>query len=186
MAEERRLMSAADVEALKSRGIAAFRSGAWAQAEEAFDEALGLCEEAGDRAGVGEMLVNLGVVHVQLKRYEQAEKGLQRALELFRALGRRSEEAQALGNLGTLYERSGRPERAAEHYRTAAGIFGELGEKENQQATLGALTRLQVERRNWLQSLFTYEQMLAAGQKWTWKQRIFRWLFKLVSKLMRW
>jgi tetratricopeptide (TPR) repeat protein len=132
------------------------------------------------------MLVNLGVVHLQTKRYDQSEKELLRALDAFRSLGRRSEEAQALGNLGTLYEKAGKPARAQESYQGAVTIFGELGEKENQQATLGALTRLQMGQNQWLQSLFTYEKMAALGQKLTLKQRIFRWFFKIVSKLMRW
>ncbi len=177
---------AVPMEALKAQGIAAFRQGNLPAAEEAFDQALSVLQLGDDRAGQAEMLVNLGVVHIQSRRFEQSEKELTRALEIFRVLGRRSEEAQVLGNLGTLYERAGKSERARPNYQAAASIFGELGEKENQQATLAALTRLQVGQHQWLQSLFTYEQMLATGQKLTLKQRVFRWLFKLVSKLMRW
>ena len=171
---------------LKEQGLAAFRAGDFQSAEEAFDHVLEAHTQAGDEAGQAEMLVNLGVVHMQTRRFEQSEKELTRAGAIFQRLGRRSEEAQSLGNLGTLYERAGKPKQAADHYQRAVTIFGELGEKENQQATLGALTRLQVGQRNFLQSLFTYEQALAAGQKLTLKQRFFRWLFRIVRRLMRW
>jgi len=184
MSDSASMMVQADI--LKAQGIAAFRQGDLQAAAETFERALSLAEEDDDRACEAEMRVNLGVVHLQAKRYEQSEKELTRALEIFRGLGRRSEEAQALGNLGTLYERAGKAERAAEHYQSAAAIFGDLGEAENQQATLAALTRLQMGRRKWLQSLFTYEQALANGKKLTLKQRLFRWLFKVMSGLMRW
>jgi len=174
------------VEPLKQQGLAAFRAGDFPVAEEAFDRALQAYGQARDEAGQAEMLVNLGVVHIQTRQYKQSEKELTRAGGIFQRLGRRSEEAQVLGNLGTLYERSGKAAQAADHYQRAALIFADLGETANQQATLGALTRLQVGQHHWLQSLFIYEQTLASGGKLTLKQRVFRWLFKIVSRLMRW
>jgi len=178
-------LPAADIEAWKSAGVDAFRRGDYQAAEEAFQQALAQCERMGDEAGQAEMRVNLGVLAIQRGEYTSAERLLQEALEAFRRLGRRSEEAQVLGNLGTLYERRGQAGRASEYYRQAVTMFEELGERENAQATLAALTRLQVTHRKWLESLFTYERMLAAGQKLTFKQRLFRWLFRIMSRLMR-
>lgn len=175
-----------DAGQLKEMGLQAFRSGDLQAAEEAFDRALETYAAADDTAGQAEMQVNLGVIHVQNKRYDQAEKELTLALDAFRSLSRRSEEAQVLGNLGMLYARMGDKEQAADYYRRAAEIFEELGEKENLQATLGALTQLQVSDKKWMQSLFTYEQMIANGEKLTFKQRVFTWLFRIVSKLMNW
>lgn len=174
-----------EIEALKSAGVEAFRSGDFQTAEDAFARALTYYESAGDEAGQGEMRVNLGVLALQRGDYAGAEGLLREALTMFRKLGRRSEEAQTLGNLGTLYERLGQAGRASEYYRQAVTIFEELGERENAQATLAALTRLQVTHHRWVESLFTYERMLAAGQRLTFKQRVFRWLFRIISRLMR-
>ena len=170
---------------LKELGLDAFRSGDIQAAEETFDRALNAYATTNDAIGQAEMLVNLGVIHIQNTEYEQAEKELTRALETFRSLSLRSEEAQALGNLGKLHERTGDKEDAAGYYRQAVEIFEELGEQENLQATLGALTQLQVSDRKWMQSLFTYEKMIASGEKLTFKQRVFTWLFRIVSKLMK-
>ncbi|MGQ9517719.1 MAG: tetratricopeptide repeat protein [Anaerolineae bacterium] len=174
-----------EIEALKSAGVEAFRRGDWQTAENAFLGALTHYESVGDEAGQGEMRVNLGVLAIQRGDYAGAEGLLLEALATFRKLGRRSEEAQTLGNLGTLYERRGQAGQAAGYYRQAVTIFEELGERENAQATLAALTRLQVTHHRWLESLFTYERMLAAGQKLSFKQRMFRWLFRIMSRLMR-
>lgn len=182
---DERIVPANEIEALKAAGVEAFRRGDYQSAEDAFRRALAHFESAGDTAGRAEMQVNLGVLALQRGDYAGAERLLLEALEAFRRLGRRSEEAQVLGNLGTLYERRGQAGRASEYYRQAVTIFEELGEQENAQVTLAALTRLQVTHRKWLESLFTYERMLAAGQKLTLKQRVFRWLFRIMSRLMR-
>lgn len=182
---DERIVPASEVEALKSAGVEAFRRGDYPSAEDAFRRALAHFENAGDTAGRAEMQVNLGVLAIQRGDYAGAERLLLEALETFRRLGRRSEEAQVLGNLGSMYERRGQAGRASEYYRQAAAVFEELGERENAQVTLAALTRLQVTHHRWLESLFTYERMLAAGQKLTFKQRIFRWLFRIMSRLMR-
>jgi len=172
-------------EQLKEQGLQAFRSGDVQAAEDAFDQALHAFAAEDNAVGQAEMLVNLGVIHIQIQAFPQAEKELNRALETFQSMSKRSEEAQVLGNLGTLSERAGNKEGAIAYYRQAIEIFEELGEKENLQATLGALTQLQVTERKWLQSLFTYEKMIASGQKLTFKQRMFRWLFRIFSKLMK-
>lgn len=170
---------------LKEQGLQAFRDGDLQGAEEAFDQALGAFTSQSEAVGQAEMLVNLGVIHIQTRAYDQAGEELSRALDAFRSLGKRSEEAQVLGNLGKLHERAGDKEQAAVYYRQAIEIFQELDEKEDLQATLGALTQLQVTERKWLQSLFTYEKMIASGKKLTLKQRFFMWLFRILSKAMK-
>ncbi len=182
---DERIVPASEIEVLKSEGVEAFRRGDYQSAEDAFQRALAHFEHAGDTAGRAEMQVNLGVLAIQRGDYVGAERLLLEALEAFRRLGRRSEEAQVLGNLGSMYERRGQAGRASKYYRQAAAIFEELGERENARVTLAALTRLQVTHHRWLESLFTYERMLAAGQRLTFKQRIFRWLFRIMSRLMR-
>lgn len=171
-------------EELKEQGITAFRAGDLDGAESAFGRALELYRSVGDAPAAAEMQVNMGVILMQRGDFGPAKEMLLSALKVFREAGRRSEEAQVLGNLGALFERAGDSSQAEQYFRQAVDIFRELGDQENEQLTLAALTRVQVSHRKWLQSLFTYEQMIQAGQKLTFKQRVFRWLFRLLSKLM--
>jgi len=85
-------------ESLKEEGLRLYQQGDYEAAASRFREAEGLFAEAGDLRGQGEMLSNLGVLHLQFQRWTEAQKAFVRANERFLSAGDSLGRAQNLGN----------------------------------------------------------------------------------------
>jgi len=149
-------------ESLKEEGLRLYRQGDYEVASSLFIEAESLFAEAGDLRGQGEMLNNLGVLHLQAQRWEEARKAFERAKEKFISAEDKVGLAQTLGNLGELFRRRGQREEAVGSLKEAANLLQEVGEREKEAKTLELISRIRLEERRWLEALHFYDLSLAA------------------------
>lgn len=149
-------------QSLKEEGLRRYRLGDYEAAASLFKEAEGLFVEAGDLRGQGEMLNNLGILHLQAQRWAEAQKAFERAKENFVSSEDNLGRAQTLGNLGELFRRRGEREKAVDSLREAANLLREAGEREKEAKTLELISRIRLEQRRWLEALHFYDLSLAA------------------------
>jgi len=90
---------------------------------EAYQQALAITREVGDRAGEGTTLNNIGVVYAKQGRYVEALESLQRALAIHREVGNRPMEGTTLNNIGNVYKAQGRYGEALDHYQQAMEVL---------------------------------------------------------------
>jgi CHAT domain-containing protein/Tfp pilus assembly protein PilF len=111
----------------------------FALAKAAYETALELVREIGDRRGEARALGNLGVVYGSLGDYAKARDYHERHLELARALGDRAGEARALGNLGVVYGSLGDYAKARDYHERHLELARALGDRAGEAAALGNL-----------------------------------------------
>ncbi len=149
-------------ESLREEGLRLYGQGDYEAAASIFKEAEGLFAEAGDLRGQGEMLNNLGVLHLQARRWAEAQKAFERANEKFISAEDNLGRAQTLGNLGELFRRRGQQEEAVDSLKEAANLLREVGEQKKEAKTLELISRIRLEQRKWLEALHFYDLSLAA------------------------
>ncbi len=149
-------------QSLKEEGLRRYRLGDYEAATSLFQEAEGLFAKAGDLRGQGEMLNNLGILHLHFQRWAEAQKAFERAEEGFVSLEDNLGRAQTLGNLGELFRRRGQREKAVDSLREAASLLREAGEREKEAKTLELISRIRLEQRRWFEALHFYDLSLAA------------------------
>jgi DNA-binding SARP family transcriptional activator len=90
--------------------------------------ALEAARLAGDRAGEGQALTNLGLAQWQLGRPGPAVDLCEQALALFRRTGDLAGQARAVNNLAMIEERLGRYGPAFDHLEHALSLYREVGD----------------------------------------------------------
>ncbi|MCA9977500.1 MAG: tetratricopeptide repeat protein, partial [Anaerolineales bacterium] len=81
---------------LKTEGLRLFQAGAYDEAVTTFETAVTAYKTAGDMAGQGEMLNNIGVIRRLQGKREPAQTALTEAAALFVQVGDHNRQAQAL------------------------------------------------------------------------------------------
>ena len=113
------------------------------RASEAFREAIGVYEQAGDTAGLSNAWLNLGLaLHLNLERTGEAEAAYREALRLAEESGDRTEEVQDLFYLGRLLLERGRLDEAATIYRRCLTVAEASGSAEGKWAAHEGLGRI--------------------------------------------
>ena len=105
----------------------------------AFQRALQLQREAGDREGEAVTLNNLGWYYRRLGEIPQAERIFRETLAIFQADGDRADEAGALVNLGGIDLDLGRLEEAEASFTRARALFTKIGEPDQEAKALYGL-----------------------------------------------
>ncbi|MGP3968404.1 AfsR/SARP family transcriptional regulator [Streptomyces sp. 6N223] len=93
------------------------RCGRYAEGLRLSEEALRLYRAAGDRAGEGRTLNNVGWFHAQLGAYGEALRCCEEALAIHRELGDMPGESATLDSIGYIHHRLGQYEEAIAYYR---------------------------------------------------------------------
>jgi len=116
-------------------------------AQAAFQDAIALYESEGDRAGLSNAWLNLGLVHhLNLRQPRQAEDAFRNALRFARASGDRSEEIQDLFYLGRLLLEQGRTDEAGAAFAQSLEAAGRSGSAEGRWSALEGLGRVAAAR----------------------------------------
>lgn len=105
-------------------------------ASEKFQEGLALFRSIGDRSREADVLINLGIVHLNLGEHAKALDFLAAALEARRTIGDKKGEARALSIIGVVYYSTGDHGRALEYYEKALALSGSVGDKVGEAAAL--------------------------------------------------
>jgi tetratricopeptide (TPR) repeat protein len=105
------------------------------------EKALAVYELLGEKHKSVEALIDVGKVHVFLKKYGEVRTFYDRALALSRHIGDKNLEGQVLEKLASLYELENNVQEARNYYAEAQSSFQRAGE---QQANARVLERLAV------------------------------------------
>lgn len=165
-------------------GLDAYNRGDYATAVAAFTEARLAWQQVGDTFAEADALMSLGVAHQRMGNLHDAEAAYQESLALFTKAGTVDGQAKVMGNLATLLEKRGQHERAEGYLAQAADIFADQGDYENEVATLQYLTKLQMKRRAYLESLISYDRALSRLESLTPRQKFIRTLTNIFFKVV--
>ncbi|WP_326636889.1 tetratricopeptide repeat protein [Nonomuraea fuscirosea] len=116
------------------RSVIEDRRGRYDEGLRLSDQALRLCRAAGDRAGEGRVLNNIGWFHAQLGAYGEALRRCEEALAIHRELHDLPGESATLDSLGHIHHLLGQYEQAISYYR------GSLAWRRGGKRALGART----------------------------------------------
>ena len=169
---------------LKDEGLGLFRRGLHDEALEKFEQAAASYAEAGEEAGHGEMLNNIGVIRRVQREWDAAIAAFGEAETIFAQTGDENRRAQVLGNLGDLYASQGEREKAARHYSDAAELMAQSGDRKKQAELLRALSLLRLRQWRIMEAMMLMEQSLNVRPRLNVLQRLFRSLIRFAMRLM--
>jgi len=107
-------------------GVLLQESGHFAQAEEAYREALRLARACSQRDHEGSILGSLGTLCKVRRQYDQALEFLNESVRIAQEVGNRRGRAIQLTNIGTVYQQLGRTREALETYENVVREAMEL------------------------------------------------------------
>lgn len=131
----------------------------------AWEQALMLYRELGDRVGEGLTLSGLGLVYENLGQFQQAIEFYEQHLVISRELNSQIVEGLVLRNLGRAYLRLEQSHQAIEFYEQALKIFQDLGKQEEEG---DVLTNLGIAYQNlgqYQRAIEFHEQALVIAQE---------------------
>jgi tetratricopeptide (TPR) repeat protein len=173
-----------DGQGWKDKGEAYYRSGAYAEAIDAFVQAGVAYQETGDQVSAAEMLNNQGAAHRMLRQWDEAETAFLKARDAFARLGNPDRQAQATANLGMLASLQGRTKKATAYLKEAIAAFQSQGDRLRESDSWRALSKVFFKERRWLDALATYSSALNCLPHPSLGQRLLRWLFGLPLRLL--
>ncbi len=117
--------------ALKNIGIAYYYQGKYVESIESWTKSLNVFESIGDKAGIANILSNLGGIYDRSDEAKALDYYL-RALRIAEEIDEKFRIATLSQNIGVLYsKKSATRNKALESYRRALTIFEGFGEKES-------------------------------------------------------
>lgn len=135
-------------------------------AQAAFRDAIALYEAEGDRAGLSNAWLNLGLAHhLNLRQPRQAEEAFRNALRFARESGDRSEEIQDLFYLGRLFLEQRRIGEAGAAFTQSLDAAGRSGSAEGRWSALEGLGRVAASRGQDARGVELLEQAMGEIEK---------------------
>ena len=120
-------------------GNAYQRKNQTAEAVKAYEQALQIRQQIGDKAGEVSSLAIIGNTLYVAGSYQRAKDYIEQALNLARLTKNRIEVGNQLGNLGLVYHKLDNTEKAIELYQEAIEVRHEIGDRHGEAADLGNL-----------------------------------------------
>lgn len=145
-------------DAAMARGADAVRQGSFAEARDAYEEALRLAESNADRGAIDRAHLNLSMVHVQSGNAKTGEEGLR---EILLRTADPKVAFHAAYNLASSLRRQGRLERAERFARRAMEHATTLGGPDFEAPAHNLLGNLYLTRSYHREALEEYRQALA-------------------------
>ncbi|PID56580.1 Tfp pilus assembly protein PilF, partial [candidate division KSB3 bacterium] len=142
-------------------GMVAQAQREWAQAEQAYEQALAIQIEFKDRYSQASTYHNLGVVAQAQRQWAQAEQAYQQALAIDGEFKDRYSQAATYHQLGSVAEEQRQWAQAEQAYQQALAIQIEFKDRYSQARTYHQLGMVAQAQRQWAQAEQAYEQALA-------------------------
>jgi tetratricopeptide (TPR) repeat protein len=142
-----------------------WRLGRYDEALRRFGEALAVHRAAGNVAGEGTALTNLGLTYVQLGRFAEAVECSERALAIHQQAGNRVAEADTHGNLGEAHLQLGDLTTALECRSRQLGLALEIGHRTAEGVALESIGTIVRRLRRPGDALGHHEQALAVSRE---------------------
>ena len=142
-------------------------------------------ERAGNLVDAAEMKNNQAVILLRLKQPEQALALIEGTPAIFSSAGDKHRYAMALGNEGTALEDLRRYDEAVQRYQQSAELFDELGEEQMRAMMLESITTINAKRGKLMDSYIAAVDGMAGVKKPTFRQRVLKWLMRVMSFFTR-
>jgi tetratricopeptide (TPR) repeat protein len=142
------------------RGMAAYRAKEYPKAIQAFKAAIENYNASGDPLNAAETANNLSVTYLQSGNAKAALDAARDTDRVFASAGDIKRQAVALGNQAAALETLRQNKLAIEKYQQCADLLKEAGDQENRAVVLQSISKLQLEKRQPLDSLFTMRAAL--------------------------
>jgi tetratricopeptide (TPR) repeat protein len=166
------------------QGRSAYRSGDFLKAASLFLKASETCAEAGNQLLAAEMANNQSVALLQSGDAAAALAASQGTDLIFAQAGDPLREGLALGNQAAALKELGRKKESLELFRQSIPRFEKAGDKENLAVVHKTIAALEMESGDNLGAMSAMLDSMRLTEKLTWRQKIMRWLFSLVSRMM--
>jgi CHAT domain-containing protein len=151
-------------EALRNEGEINYSRGNLVRSSAAFDQALKIFKEVGDRTGEARTRLFKGYIGGALGDPNKAVDEISRALNLYKAVGNKAGEALCLTALGLAHSSEGNHDRALQMHRQAKDLFVGIGDRQSEAITLNAIGQAYELLRDYATALDNYKQALALAQ----------------------
>lgn len=174
-----KLTSAAEAK----KGLAAYQAQDFPGAIQALTCAIKAYQDAGDSLAAAETANNLSVVYLKSGNKKAAWEVVKDTDQVFFAAGDKRRQAIALGNQAAVLEEMHQTKLAVEKYEKCADLLKEIGDHENRSAVLQSLSKLQMQKRQPLESLFTMQAALQNKSHLTLVDRLLKKLLQVVFRL---
>jgi tetratricopeptide (TPR) repeat protein len=138
-----------------------FAHGHWDQSAALLQAALATARQAGDRAGQGDALNELGILQRATGALAAGVASHQQALELYRDLGDRLGQASALDQLGRVERETGDYPAAAASHQQALALYRDLDHRIGQALATTSLGNVQARTGDYPAAAASHQQALA-------------------------
>src|SRR5262249_49175159 len=123
------LMNSSLVAALRELASPGLQKRDYAQALRIYQLAVRIAERVGDRIGLGNALLDLGLIYRRQNRAAQAMECYQKSLALFEEAGDKKGKTRALNGIGLTYDSQRRFDKAIEFYEKSLAVSEEIGDR---------------------------------------------------------
>jgi CHAT domain-containing protein/Tfp pilus assembly protein PilF len=132
----------------------------YADALDAYQQALLFRRKVGDRSGEVLTLNGIGQIYYQQGRYTDASEAFLQSVQIARALGDRARESTSLINLGASYIKQGRPTEALIYLQQALTIARENDDRAGEARALNTIGGAYGSQGRYTEALDAYQQAL--------------------------
>jgi len=134
-------------------------------ARTAYQQALPLYQQIGDKLGEANCIKSLGDVHLGLSDYEAARTAYQQALPLFQQIGSKRDEANCIKSLGDVYLNLSDYEAARTAYQQALPLYQQIGDKRSEANCIKSLGNIHLHLSDYESAWTAYQQALPLYQQ---------------------
>ena len=147
--------------ALNAVGMALADLRRFDEAIAAYERAVAVHRDTGNRRSEARTLANLGFALTQVRRFDEATEVFERAAVVFAELGDRHGEALVLANSAGTLQQQRRFDDAVAAHRRAVQIFAEVGDRDHEGRTLSNLGGALVEAQRFAEAVGVAERAVA-------------------------
>ncbi|MFC1852819.1 tetratricopeptide repeat protein [candidate division CSSED10-310 bacterium] len=146
-------------------GVVHYTRGNLDRALEFHQKSLAICEEIGDRQGIGTASNNIGNVYHARGNLDRALVFHQKSLTIGKEIDDRQDIGKTLCNIGRVYHARGNLDQAIEFFQKSLAIFEEIGDRRNIGTALCNIGNVYHAHGNLDRALEFYQKYLAIDEK---------------------
>ncbi len=171
-------------EAISEQAKRAYKEGKYQLAGDLFQKAEDACNAAEKPLDAAEMANNRSVALLQAGDAHGALAACLDTDKVFSRAGDTRREGLALGNQAAAYKELGHKKESLRLFKQSAECLEKAGDRDNLAVVLNTSATLEMESGDQIGAMSSMLDAMRLAEKLTWRQKIMRWLFSLVAKLM--
>lgn len=171
-------------ESFNEQGKKAYQEGSFQLAADFFLKAQEACKAAEKPLDAAEMANNRSVALLQAGDAHGSLAACIETDKVFAGAGDNRREGLALGNQAAAYKELGQKKESLRLFRLSADRLERAGDRDNLAVVHKTIASLEMETGDNIGAMSSMLDAMRLTEKLTWRQKIMRWLFSIVSKLM--